>query len=68
MTETVRSYKSLHPTTFRLSPEAKRLLRLISADRGIDMTAVLESLLREEAKRTKLPGRATIDQDAQTAP
>jgi len=63
-----RSYKTMHPTTFRLSPEAKRLLRLISADRGIDMTAVLESLLREEAKRTKLPGRATIDQDAQTAP
>jgi len=37
-------------TSFRLSPEAKRLLAELSNKLGISQTAVLEILIREKAK------------------
>ena len=47
MTENKRDLK---PTTFRLTTEARRLLRLLSQKKGISMTSVLEVLIRKEAK------------------
>lgn len=43
--------RELKPTTFRLSEEAREILRQLSARKAISMTSVLEVLLREEAKR-----------------
>jgi hypothetical protein len=42
--------KDLKPTTFRLTLEARRLLKLLSQAKGISMAAVLEGLIRKEAK------------------
>jgi len=39
------------PTTFTLSPEAKRLIRVLAAAQGISMSAVVELAVREYAKR-----------------
>ena len=44
----------LIPAAFRLKPETRRLLRLLSERKGVTMTAVLEILVREEAKREGL--------------
>lgn len=38
-------------TGFRLSDEAKRLLTQLAQQQGISQSAVLELLIREEAKR-----------------
>lgn len=37
-------------TSFRLSPEAKRLLKELSQSLGISQAAVLEIVIREKAK------------------
>ncbi len=37
--------------SFRLTEEARRLLAELAEKRGINMTSVLESLIREEAER-----------------
>lgn len=42
--------KDLKPTTFRLTAEARRLLKLLSQKKGISMTSVLEVLIRKDAK------------------
>ncbi len=47
-------------TTLRLSAEAKRLLRLLATSSGISMTAILEIMIRAEAKRQRL-GRQYAD-------
>ena len=46
--------KNLKPTTFRLTPLARHLLTLLSERKGISRTAVLETLIREEARREKI--------------
>ena len=38
-------------TSFRLSPEARRLLDLLASRDGITKTAVLELLIREKARK-----------------
>lgn len=38
-------------TSYRLSPEALRLLGLLAQKGGVTQTAVLETLIRKEAKR-----------------
>jgi predicted DNA-binding protein len=37
-------------TSFRLTPEARRLLSALAEKKGVAMTAVLEFLIRKEAK------------------
>jgi predicted DNA-binding protein len=39
-------------TNFRLTDECRRLLALLSEDKGVSQAAVVELLVREEAKRT----------------
>lgn len=41
------------PTSFKLSEEARKILDRLSKSRGISRTAVIETLIRDEAKRTK---------------
>jgi hypothetical protein len=40
----------LKTMSFRLTPEARRLLAALAEKKGISMTAVLEVLIRQEAK------------------
>ena len=40
-----------HSSSIRLTLEAKRLLRALAAQSGISMTAMLELMIREKAKR-----------------
>lgn len=42
--------RDLKPTTFRLTAEARRLLKLLSQKKGLSMTSVLEVVIRKEAK------------------
>lgn len=45
---------SLTPnSTFRLSKEAKDLLEMLSRESGVSMTAVLELLIRDKARKVK---------------
>ncbi len=46
--------KDLKPTTFRLTVEARRLLKLLSQKKGISMTSVVEVMIRKEAKGEEL--------------
>lgn len=39
------------PVTFRLSPEALGLLKEMAESQGISQTAILEVLIRREARR-----------------
>jgi len=41
-------------TSFTLSDEAKDLLQQLSAKMGISQTAVIETIIREKAKREKI--------------
>ena len=41
-------------TSFRLSPEGRRLLALLAKEGGISQAAVLETLIRERARRDRL--------------
>jgi hypothetical protein len=43
-------------STFRLSPEARRILRELARQLGVTMTAVLELALREKAARERRRG------------
>ena len=38
----------------RLTPDAKRLLRALAAANGVSMAAMLEVIIRAEAKREKI--------------
>ena len=40
-----------HASSIRLTTEAKRLLRALAAQSGISMTAMLELMIRDRAKR-----------------
>lgn len=42
------------PTSFTLSDEGKRLLAAIAIKKGISRGAVLETLIRQEAKKEKV--------------
>lgn len=44
-------------TSFRLSEEGKRLLALLASHYGLTQTAVLEWLIREQARRAGLKTR-----------
>ena len=44
----------LKTMSFRLTPEARRLLAGLAQKKGISMTAVLEILIRKEAKEEGL--------------
>ena len=44
----------LKTMSFRLTPEARRLLATLAEKKGISMTAVLEVLIRKEAKEEGL--------------
>lgn len=46
--------RDLKPTTFRLTAEARRLLKLLSQKKGISMAAVMETVIRKEAKEEEL--------------
>jgi len=41
-------------TSLRLSSEAKRLLRALAEKSGISMTAKLEVMIRDQAKRERI--------------
>lgn len=41
-------------TSWRLSPEAKRLLALLAAKAGVSMTALLEGVIRDQARRERI--------------
>jgi hypothetical protein len=43
------------PSNFRLSPEALRLLAVMSQAEGISRTAMLEIAIREAAKKRNVP-------------
>jgi hypothetical protein len=45
------SMRSKNPTSFRLTPEALRLLGLLGKELGLNQTSVLETAIRELAKR-----------------
>jgi hypothetical protein len=38
-------------TSFRLTPEARRLLEALAIAKGVNLTAALEIIIRESAKR-----------------
>lgn len=40
-----------HASSIRLTTEAKRLLRALAAQSGISMSAALEIVIRDQAKR-----------------
>jgi hypothetical protein len=42
-------------TTFTLTPECKRLIRLLAHNLGISQTAVIELAVRDMAESRKLP-------------
>ena len=42
--------RNTKPSTFRLTVDARRLLKLLSGKKGLSMTGVLEVLIRKEAK------------------
>jgi predicted transcriptional regulator len=42
------------PTSYRLSDEARRLLALLAAKVSISQTAMLEVIIREQAKRERV--------------
>ena len=46
--------RDLKPTTFRLTSEARRLLKLLSQKKGISMASVLETIIRKEAREEGL--------------
>ncbi len=46
--------KNLKATTFRLTPEARRLLAALAEHKGVSMTSVLEFMIRKEAKEERL--------------
>jgi hypothetical protein len=46
--------KKSYSTSFTLTQEAKRLLRLLAEKSGIGLTARLEVLIREQAKRERV--------------
>jgi hypothetical protein len=53
---------SKEPTSFRLSPDGRRLLGALARRLGVSRTAVLEVLIREKAKQEGIdtvprPGR-----------
>lgn len=42
-------------TSVRLTPEAKRLLKLVAAKLGVSQAAILELLIRQKAREERLP-------------
>lgn len=46
---------ALKHTSYRLSDEARVALETMAADDGTTRTALLERLIREEARRRRLP-------------
>jgi hypothetical protein len=42
------------PTSIRLTPEAKKLLTLLAYQNGLSQSAWMETIIRREAKRSKL--------------
>ncbi len=42
------------PTSVRLSDDAKRLIKLMSAKLGISQTAIIELAIREKARRERV--------------
>lgn len=55
-----QNIKAAHPTGIRMSSDDKGLLRALARQSGITMTAVLELLIRQEAK-TKGLNITTVD-------
>jgi predicted DNA-binding protein len=54
MSET--QHRNKKATSMRLTPEALRLLELLAQKGGISQAAVVETLIREKAKREKISG------------
>ncbi len=48
------------PSNFRLSPEALRLLTVMSQAEGISRTAMLEIAIREAAKKEVSPSKRRV--------
>jgi hypothetical protein len=46
--------------TFRLTAECRRLLALLSAERGVSQAAILELLVRDEARRSNVEAEAKL--------
>jgi predicted transcriptional regulator len=41
-------------TSFRLTPEAKRLLEALAEKNGLSLSACMETIIRKEARREKI--------------
>ncbi len=41
-------------TSLRLTPEAKHLLKLLAEQKGVSQAAIVEMLVRKEAKKEKV--------------
>jgi predicted DNA-binding protein len=46
--------KEAKSTSLRLTPEAKRLLKLLAQKTGVSMAAIIEIAIREKAKREEV--------------
>jgi hypothetical protein len=46
-----------HPVSFRLTADARRLLRLLAVRFGVGRTAIIELAIREKAMREGLPDK-----------
>ncbi len=42
------------PVTMRLTPETKHLLKLLAEQKGVSQAAIVEMLVRKEAKKEKV--------------
>ena len=49
--------------SFRLTDDADKLLGRLAQRKGLSKTAVLETLIRDEAKRESLPPEPTTTQE-----
>lgn len=52
---TTQEFSLTESKTFRLSEEAQRLLHIFSKRYGIHQTAVIEIILRNQAKQENIP-------------
>lgn len=50
-------------TSFRLTPEARRLLAAMAEKRGVSQGAILEQLIRDEAERRNITAPQANESD-----
>jgi hypothetical protein len=57
-----------HPTSFRVSEQARQLLSKMAEDTSISQTAMLEILIREGAKKRGVRADARLQAESQQEP